>query len=117
MNGVLAISNHIKGLLLELGNCSEVDPAYRALAEAGRIFLEEITRVLDKYFISADADKLNRGIIMAGMDFTLRWESWINNLHASQLKHPATKTFHQFLLRFAKGALKSHRCWRIDLNK
>ena len=117
MSRVLAISNHIKGLLADLGDCPELGTVYNPLAYAGKVFLEETARVLDEYFITADIDKLNRGIILAGMDFTLRWESWINGLHASQLKHPATKTFHQFLLRFAKGALKSHRCWRIDLQK
>ncbi len=84
------------------------------MADAGLQLAQETATALEEYYIGLNEEWLHRGLITAIMDFNQRWETWIDKLGPGDLKHPASKVFHQFLLRFTKGSVKAYRCWRID---
>ena len=116
------ISAHIKSLYVDLDTCRRegdwsINPAQQEIYDAGMIALRDVIEALDTYYISINSVRLHQDLITIGMDFTLRWESWISTLGPGSLKSASSKLFHEYLLRFTKGALKYYRIWRIDSNK
>ena len=92
-------------------------PVYEPLVGAACRSLLDAAGALKDYELHKDSERLNRYLIGAAMDFTQQWDDWFKSLEAPQLRHPSSKMFHSFLLRYVKGALKSWRCWRIDIRK
>jgi hypothetical protein len=90
---------------------TSVPDSYAGMVSAGLFFLNDISTALYNY---TDNDRMHRDLITAAMDFTQRWETWIGQIKPEDLKHPASKAFHEMLLRLSKGAVKAYRIWRID---
>ena len=113
------ISTHVKLLSTDLENIKfdNIPDTQRPLYDAGILALKEISFALDNYFVDRLENKLHQDIIIAGMNFVTRWERFLSNLHSGSFSFGATKTFHEYLLRFIKGALKYYRIWRLDLQK
>lgn len=111
-------SHYLKSIARDIEDNFHHFPAvYRTLAIGGSTFTRTCAGGLDKYFVSGDPAELHKDLISAAMDFLQRWENWIDGLQPGDLTHSASKTFHQMLLRFTKGAVKSWRIWKIDLQK
>lgn len=91
--------------------------AHEPLVAAACRTLLDASKSLDDFESHKDSERLNRDLIGAGMDFIQQWEHWLAGIHEPQLAHSASKRFHQFMIRYAKGVLKSWRIWRIDLRK
>lgn len=107
-----SLSAHIKTFADEFGN-SEFQPGQAALAKAGHIFMLDISSAMDDYFITTDKVKFNRSLVSSAMEFIQRWEDWMEVTRLPK----ATRVYHEFLVRFSKGAVKATRCWIIDLQK
>ena len=112
--------NHLKSILKDLECCRDdgswkIQPSQSALYDAGLIAFRDAINALDTYFVTQNATKVHQELITVGMEFCARWERWIAGLRCGSLESAATKTFHEYLLRFTKGALKAYRIWRIDL--
>ena len=90
---------------------------YEPLVAAACRSILDCANSLNFYEAHKDSERLNRDLIGAVMDFVQQWDDWYNSLENCQLKHASSKMFHSYLLRYAKGALKAWRCWRIDLRK
>lgn len=89
-------------------------PAHRILLDAGLAALTECSAVGHKYANGEiDGTGLHRGLILAVMDFSLKWETWLDS--GVRFRHTATLVFHRLLLRAVKGAIKRWRLWRVDL--
>lgn len=83
-------------------------------ANAGMLLLSEIVGALEAYHVTHNKYDLHRACIMAGLDFSTRWETWIDSLKPADLTTVASKVFHEQLLRWFKGAIKAYRIWLID---
>ena len=107
------VARHLKSLSDDLSNTSgSVSPEFRDLYSAALVLLAEISDSM----LSHDKVELHRRIILASMDFTQRWEMWIDSSSES-LKYKYSKAFHEYLLRYVKGCIKGYRIWRIDLQR
>ena len=116
------ITSHLRVLLYDIETCYadgslKIQPSSKALYEAAIIAFHETILACESYFATQDIHRLHQDIIMTGMNFTMRWEIWIGTLGPCSLKSAASKTFHEYLLRFSKGALKAWRIWKIDAAK
>ena len=109
------VRRNLRALLLDLQMLQET--AYHDLVEAGILALHDVDAAFNEYAEKHDNVRLNRSLITAFGDFNMRWEDWISKLKPGDFKSPATKQFHEMLLRFLKGIYKAWRCWRIDLQK
>ena len=120
---LVVVLDHLKALLKDLETCQRegdwrsIQNVQVPIYHAGMVALREIVSALDMYFITKDSAKLHQELISAGMNFTTRWDVWLQTVRPGDLKSNSAKIFHEYLLRFAKGALKSYRIWRIDLSK
>lgn len=110
------IIHHLKALNEDLGH-GYVDEIHRPLLAAGRECIVEVVTALETHNLNRDAARLNRELISAAMDFNQRWENWLSNLPYGRFRHPSSRVFHEFLLRFSKGSVKYWRIWRIDISK
>ena len=90
---------------------------FDGLHTAALIFLDEIIIAMEDYFVLPDDSKLNKDLILAGIDFLQRWETWLDAVKYPDFEHGATRTFHAMIIRFSKGIVKSWRIWKIDLTK
>lgn len=90
---------------------------YVGFYDAGVILLRDIESALQKHHIFHSNIQLHRDLVTAGLDFTARWEVWLNELKPNDLSVGASKVFHEQLLRWSKGALKAWRIWLIDSTK
>lgn len=110
------IAHHLKSLIVDLEEDSVNIPIpQRVFYDAVLILLKECNLAFDSYYVDRLSDKLHQDLIIAGMNFTTRWERYTVALKAGDFQNSASKTFHEYLLRFSKGALKYYRIWRIDL--
>ena len=105
------LSKHLQALNADLKKQNWKTPEQAQFAGIVSILLEDIISELDGYFIAADSDRAQRDIISSCMDFTARWEVWLESTH---FQAPASKVFHEQILRWVKGSLKAWRIWRID---
>ena len=113
---VYIVITNLKRFLEDLEG-TEVSTPNRPLFDAGKVALKESIAALEAYFLTPDAARCNKELICAAMDFSQKWETWIEGLGPGSLKHAPSKVFHEFLLRFFKGCVKAWRIWRIDLAK
>ena len=118
----MRLLNKIQTHLWELANTVEAEsvlPVYSPFKSHCVLFLRDCARAIGDHVTSGSADKtkLNRDLITVSMEFTQRWDDWLDGIKYPDFPHAATKTFHQMLLRFSKGAVKAWRCWLIDLQK
>ncbi len=111
-----AIENFTTGVEIEIVTHG-IDSVYSPLAKAAIDGSRTVTSAMNGYFVSGDAEKFHREVISALMDFTQIYDDWIKVLQSPDLKHAASKTLHSMLLRYAKGAVKAYRCWKIDCQK
>lgn len=81
------------------------------------LLLGEVYCALGTYNVTNSKTDLHRNLINAGLNFSVRWESWINGLQPASLKSGASKIMHEQLLRWVKGACKAYRIWLIDSGK
>jgi hypothetical protein len=91
----------------------DLESEYRSETEdklllAGLDCLKEITAITDSYYVDNDSVKVQRSVITSIMTFHDRWERELPNYQGP------TSTFHQYLLRFSKGAIKAWRIWLVD---
>ena len=120
---LIVVLDHLKALLKDLETCQrngdwrDIPNVRVPIYHAGMVALREIVNALEMYFITKDSTKLHQELISAGMNFTTRWDIWLQTLSPGDLKWNSAKVFHEYLLRFTKGALKSYRIWRIDTAK
>ena len=93
------------------------NPIFDGFSTAAIICINECACAIETYELDSDATRLNKGLILASIDFLQRWETWLGGVKYPSFQHNSTHTFHAMLIRFAKGAVKSWRIWRIDLQK
>lgn len=103
-------------MLGEIAN-EQMDEVHKPVVAAGLILGNEVADALDAFFIDNDTVKLNKFIILAMMEFTQQWESWIEGIKYPDFDHKATKVLHEILLRHSKGIIKALRIWRTDIRK
>ena len=96
---------------------SPVPAQYKSLYDAGIIALHEVILACETSFVTRNVTRLHQDLITAGLNFIARWEIWVGELTCGSLKSAASKTFHEYLMRFSKGVLKAYRIWLIDLHK
>ena len=112
------VAYHLKALSDDIeDNLTATPEVFRPLAGYGVTCARSCSTALDEYFLSGDSEKLQKELMLACLDFTQQWESWLDNIHSGDLKFGASKVFHSMLLRFVKGCLKYWRIWRIDIQK
>jgi hypothetical protein len=88
------------------------------LYEAGLLLSKDISAVLDKFYITKNKKQLHEDLITAGIAFQHRWQEWLDRSTLETFRYyPASKLFHEQLLRWYKGAIKTYRIWLIDLAK
>ena len=100
------VNTHLKALIDDIDAVGQ-----HPLQEAAITFLKECTAAFDSYTSVPDPDSLHKSVILSALDLLQRWENW---LASATFQHIASRVFHEFLLRFSKGMVKSYRIWRLD---
>ena len=114
------VTPHLRSMLHDIETYyieSPVPARYKSLYDAGIIALHELILACEANFVNRNVTRLHQDLITVGLNFIARWEIWIDTLSYGSLKSAASKTFHEYLMRFFKGALKAYRIWLIDRNK
>lgn len=106
-------ATHIETLAVEISKETEcIQEPYAQLVQVGLRALYRIQAVLMTYYVRVERGPLHQGLIESIWDFVSEWERWQDT--KPEFKYYHTKLLHAYLLRFAKGALKAYRIWRID---
>ena len=108
------VCDFLTDLADELQEVSRNDTFCKELALAASVLLKESASAIETYSISQDGAQLNRALITSSMSFLRKWEAWLNATGPNGFNHISAYIFHEFLLRFAKGMVKSWRIWRTD---
>ena len=115
---IFVVTCHLKALIDDLeGNDWYIPSAQKPFRDAFFIAAHEVETALNDYHINHNQVKLQQILIITFMDFNQRWDSWLSTIPHDGFKSPATKTFHEMVLRFSKGIMKAWRIWLIDIKK
>lgn len=110
--------SRLRTILVDLSDIIEEESvsvrAHKPLADAAVIFLREASNAVGN---PIDNAQMSKDLVISALDFSQRWENWLNGLKYGDLEHPATKVLHEMLLRLFKGYIKAYRCWLIDTRK
>ena len=111
---IVELIRHFSDLNEEIENVRPA-PAIRDFYIALAALMKDCQIAMDDYFVSFDDTQLHKALIMAGLDFTARWDAWLAG--SAGFDSPVTRVFHEIALRHFKGILKAWRIWRIDITK